>query len=253
MTNILASQQNDISLDAERMPVHVAIIMDGNGRWANSRGKSRLSGHNQGYRTLKQIVYASQVLGIRYLTVYGFSTENWRRPMDEVGGLMRLMLKAMRSEIEELIAHNIRVRVVGRLEYLPQDLRLEFERAMDRTSSCSSLTFTIAINYGGRAEVVDAVRRITQQVKDGLIDPDTVNEQTISANLYAPDIPDPDLLIRTAGEWRLSNFLLWETAYSELFVTPICWPDFDKTQLINAIFSYQQRVRKFGAVMEKSK
>ncbi len=231
-------------------PTHVAIIMDGNGRWARAQGKERLEGHWQGYRTLKRVVYAADELGIRYLTVYGFSSENWRRPGEEVGGLMKLMLAAMRAEIEELIENGIRVRVSGRMAELPADLREEFEAAMARTETNTRLTFNLAINYGGRAEIVDAVRAIGARIQAGELAPDDVAEDTISAGLYHPDIPDPDLLIRTAGERRLSNFLLWETAYSEIWVTQTLWPDFGREDLEAAIADYHKRVRRFGAVVE---
>jgi undecaprenyl diphosphate synthase len=221
-------------LDPARIPAHVAIIMDGNGRWARALGQDRLFGHYSGYKTLKNIVYAADELGVRFLTVYGFSSENWRRPATEVGGLMELMLNAMRAEIEELIENKIRVRVSGRLHELPPDLRREFEEAMERTRDFRRMTFNLAINYGGRAEVVDAVRALALRAKSGELDPNEIDDAMISANLYAPEIPDPDLLIRTAGELRLSNFLLWETAYSEIYVTPTCWPDFDRNHLIAA-------------------
>jgi undecaprenyl diphosphate synthase len=238
-------------LDPARIPAHVAIIMDGNGRWARAQGKDRLFGHWQGYRTLKEIVYDADELGVRYLTVYGFSSENWRRPQEEVGGLMDLMLDAMRAEIEELIQNRVRVRVSGRLHELPPALRAEFEDAMRRTEGFHDrLTFNLAINYGGRAEVVDAVRALAEKAQRGELAPEAVDEAAIAAHLYAPDIPDPDLLIRTAGELRLSNFLLWETAYSEIYVTPTCWPDFDRDHLIAALADYQRRTRKFGAVVE---
>jgi len=246
--NSIASGQS--GLDPARIPVHVAIIMDGNGRWARARGRDRLLGHTQGYQTLKNIVYAADDLGVRYLTVYGFSSENWRRPEGEVGGLMNLMLQAMRDEIEELIENNIRVRVSGRLAELPDGLRAEFEDAMRRTEAFSGFTFNLAINYGGRAEVVDAVRALAKKVQSGELTPEAIDEAAIAQYLYAPEIPDPDLLIRTAGELRLSNFLLWETAYSEIYVTPTCWPDFDREHLIAALADYQKRVRKFGAVVE---
>ena len=207
-------------LDPARIPAHVAIIMDGNGRWARAQGEDRLFGHYRGYRTLKDIVYAADELGVRFLTVYGFSSENWRRPANEVGGLMELMLNAMRAEIEELISNRIRVHVSGRLHELPPDLRAEFVAAMERTADFERMTFNLAINYGGRAEVVDAVRALAAKVRNGSLEPDAIDDSQIAAHLYAPDIPDPDLLIRTAGELRLSNFLLWETAYSEIYVTP---------------------------------
>ncbi len=249
MTKIVSAAE-EAGLDPARIPTHVAIIMDGNGRWARAQGKSRLEGHDQGYRTLKTIVYAADELGVRFLTVYGFSSENWRRSQEEVGGLMILMLRAMRAEIEELIQNRVRVRVSGRLRELPDDLRAEFEDAMSRTRHFTGLTFNLAINYGGRAEVVDAVRALAEQVRRGELSSDLIDEAAISSHLYSPDIPDPDLLIRTAGELRLSNFLLWETAYSEIYVTPTCWPDFDRAHLIAALADYQKRVRKFGAVIE---
>ena len=233
-------------MDPTGIPCHVAIIMDGNGRWARAQGLDRIEGHWKGYRTLKQIVYAADELGIRYLTVYGFSSENWRRSQEEVGGLMTLMLRAMRAEIEELIEKDVRVRVSGRLHELPADLRAEFEDAMTRTVGNRRLTFNLAINYGGRAEIVDAVRRLVERG----VPSDSIDEESISSSLYSPDIPDPDLLIRTAGEMRLSNFLLWETAYAEIWVTDTLWPDFDKNHLIEAIADYQKRTRKFGAVVE---
>ncbi len=240
----------EAGLDPARIPAHVAIIMDGNGRWARAQGRDRLFGHTQGYHTLKQIVYAADELGVRFLTVYGFSSENWRRPEEEVSGLMHLMHYAMRAEIEELIENRIRVRVSGRLHELPPDLRETFEDAMRRTAGYDRMTFNLAINYGGRAEVVDAVRALAEAVRRGELAPEAIDEVAISAHLYAPDIPDPDLLIRTAGELRLSNFLLWETAYAEIHVTPTCWPDFDRAHLIAALADYQKRTRKFGAVVE---
>ena len=236
--------------DPSKMPIHVAIIMDGNGRWARAHGHNRLTGHDQGYRTLKEIVFAADSVGIKYLTVYGFSSENWRRPVDEVGGLMELMVRAMQAEIEELIERRIRVRVSGRLAALPPDLQDVFTDAMSRTEHFDRLTFNLAINYGGRAEVVDAVRAIARQVKDGSLDPESIDDAHIEAHLYEPDIPDPDLLIRTAGEMRLSNFLLWETAYSEIYVTQVCWPDFHTDDFMKALLDYQKRVRRFGAVVE---
>lgn len=223
--------------------------MDGNGRWAQARGLERLEGHWEGYRTLKRIVYAADELGIRYLTVYGFSSENWRRPDPEVSGLMRLMLTAMRAEIEELITNGIRVKVIGRLHELPDDLQREFLSAIERTEGHTRMTFTLAINYGGRLEIVDAVRAIASRVQHGDLHPDEITLETVARHLYAPDLPDPDLLIRTAGEMRLSNYLLWQSAYTELWVTPTFWPDFTREHLIEAIRAFQQRTRKFGGVL----
>ncbi|HSV72299.1 MAG TPA: polyprenyl diphosphate synthase [Chthonomonadales bacterium] len=235
-------------IDPQRVPAHVAIIMDGNGRWAQERGEDRLMGHWQGYRTLKQTVYAAADLGIRYLTVYGFSSENWRRPASEVDGLMQLMLAAIRNEIDELAERRVRLRVIGRMRELPADLQREFQEAMDRTAGNSGLTFSLAINYGGRAEIVDAVRALAAEAVTGSLDPCSIDESEIAKRLYAPDTPDPDLLIRTAGEMRLSNFLLWETAYAEIWVTPAFWPEFSRDMLCQAVADFQKRVRKFGAV-----
>ena len=237
-------------INPSRLPVHVAIIMDGNGRWAMTQGRDRLRGHWQGYATLKQVVYAADEMGIKYLTVYGFSSENWRRPSAEVGGLMALMADAMRAEMEELIDAGIRVRISGRLDELPDEVRTEFEQAVTRTRDNTKLTFNLAINYGGRAEIVDAVRRIVSDVQHGELAPGEIDERSISSRLYASDIPDPDLLIRTAGEMRLSNFLLWETAYSEIWITPTLWPDFGREHLEAAVADYQRRVRKFGGLEE---
>ncbi len=248
----LALQQTEeyarsLGLDPKRLPGHVAIIMDGNGRWARERGLNRLAGHNQGYRALKETVYAAQDLGLKCLTVFCFSTENWRRSEEEVNGLMHLLALAMRAEIEELIQKNIRICVSGRMADLPENVQQEFADAMQRTAHLNSLVFNLAVNYGGRAEVVDAVRAIAEEVEQGKIECREIDEQTIASRLYAPGLPDPDLLIRTSGEMRLSNFLLWETAYSEIYVTPVYWPDFGKTALVEALQDYQRRQRRFGA------
>lgn len=240
----------EAGLDVDRLPAHVAVIMDGNGRWAQARGYHRLVGHDRGYHALKDVVYAANDLGLGFLTVYCFSSENWRRSQEEIGGLMEIMLYAMRAEIEDLIRNEVRVRVSGRLHELPLEMQQEFADAERRTACYSGLTFNLALNYGGRAEVVDAIRCIAERVERGELVPGQIDESTVSDSLYHPDIPDPDLLIRTAGELRLSNFLLWETAYSEIYVTPTCWPDFGRAELITALVDYQRRVRKFGAVVE---
>lgn len=235
-------------LDPARLPAHVAIIMDGNGRWARAQGQDRLYGHWQGYRTLKEIVSAADALGVQTLTVFGFSTENWRRPEAEVGGLMALMQAAMQAEIEELIESHIHIRVTGRLNDLPESLRETFESAMQRTADFTRMTFNLAINYGGRAEIADAARALAEAVQRGEMVPDEVTEESLAARMYAPDLPDPDLLIRTAGEMRISNFLLWGIAYSEIWVTPTLWPEFTPALLTDALEDYGRRVRKFGAV-----
>ena len=235
-------------LDPARMPAHVAVIMDGNGRWARAQGQDRLFGHWQGYRTLKEIVSAADDLGVQTLTVFGFSTENWRRPEAEVGGLMDLMEAAMTAEIEELIESRVHIRVSGRLGDLPDSLRQTFESAMVRTADFTRMTFHLAINYGGRAEIADAARALAEAVQRGEMTPGDITEERLSAAMYAPDLPDPDLLIRTAGEMRISNFLLWGIAYSEIWVTPTLWPDFTPALLTDALEDYGRRVRKFGAV-----
>ncbi len=236
-------------LDPARLPAHVAIIMDGNGRWANARGQDRLFGHWQGYRALKEIVSAADELGIKHLTVFGFSTENWRRPQSEVGGLMHLMQAAMQAEVEDLVQNHVRIHVSGRLQDLPDSLRETFASAVERTAGFGGLTFNLAINYGGRAEIADAARRVAEAVRRGEVDPSAVTEGMLAAHMYAPDLPDPDLLIRTAGEMRISNFLLWGIAYSEIWVTPTLWPDFTPALFTDALEDYQRRTRKFGAVV----
>ncbi len=237
-------------LDTDRVPTHVAIIMDGNGRWARRHNMSRLEGHTVGYATLRRVVQDAQQLGIKYLTVYGFSSENWRRPKEERDGLMLIMERAMRAEIDFLMKENVRVRISGRISDLPKSLQREFTSAMERTGKNSGLNFILAINYGGRAEILDAVKLLMKKVRDGDLDPENLSEADVSACLYEPGIPDPDLLIRTAGEMRLSNFLLWETAYSEIWVTPTAWPDFSRAELEAAIADYQRRTRRFGRVVE---
>jgi undecaprenyl diphosphate synthase len=246
----MVSTVNDLGLDPGHIPAHVAIIMDGNGRWARQRDLDRLRGHWQGYAALRRTVYAAEEIGIRYLTVYGFSSENWRRPELEVSGLMHLMNEAMHAELEELINNDIRVRISGRVHELPENVRQTFLNAQQRTAHFSKLTFTLAINYGGRAEIVDAVRQIARRAASGELNPETIDEATISGHLYWPDVPDPDLLIRTASEYRVSNFLMWESAYTELHVTSTLWPDFDMPDLVAAVRDYQGRTRKFGAVVE---
>ena len=236
-------------LDPARIPAHVAIIMDGNGRWAHSQGQDRLFGHWQGYRALKEIVSAADDLGVQALTVFGFSTENWRRPEAEVGGLMDLMQAAMQAEIEELVQNHVHIRVSGRLHELPASLRETFESAMQRTADFAGMTFNLAINYGGRAEIADAARALAEAVERGEMRPDEITEERLSAQMYAPGLPDPDLLIRTAGEMRISNFLLWGIAYSEIWVTPTLWPDFTPALLVDALEDYGRRVRKFGTVV----
>ncbi|MCE9557654.1 MAG: di-trans,poly-cis-decaprenylcistransferase [Armatimonadetes bacterium] len=231
-------------IDLSHLPAHIAVIMDGNGRWANKKGLGRLLGHREGYNTLKGVVRDCGDLGVRYLTVYAFSAENWRRPEEEVSGLMKLIEGAMIEQISQLAASNVRVQIAGRMNELPPSLRDALNKGIQDTSGCTGLTFTLAINYGGRAEIVDAVKAI---IESGIPAHDII-EELISKHLYHPQTPEPDLMIRTAGEMRWSNFLIWQAAYAELVVTDVSWPDFDTSQLLNAVAEYQRRTRKFGAL-----
>ena len=250
----LLNAQTDIerlksTVDLNRLPQHVAIIMDGNGRWARERGQFRIQGHQRGYQTVRQIVRDAGELGIKVLTLYVFSVENWKRPKTETDALMRLIEHAAKHELNELKENNVRIRFIGRRTGLPQSLQREMERDIEETKNNSGLILNLAINYGGRAEIVDAFRSIADDIVAGKIDASAIDESLISSRLYAPDLPDPDLLIRTAGEMRVSNFLLWGVAYSELWVTDTLWPDFNASHLTDAIKSYQSRVRKFGSVV----
>jgi undecaprenyl diphosphate synthase len=228
------------------LPEHIAIIMDGNGRWARRHGHARLIGHREGYRALRGVLLGANDLGIRYLTVYAFSAENWRRPKEEVDGLMALIEMAARDELRALHQNNVRVNVSGRIHEVPAGLQNALREGMETTRDNTGITFTLAINYGGRAEIVDAVKRL---IADGLR-PEEVTEEAISRRLYNPDHPEPDLMIRTAGEMRWSNFLMWQSAYAELYVTQKTWPEFGVDDLLDALRVYQQRTRKFGAVVE---
>lgn len=226
------------------LPVHVAMIMDGNGRWATSRGLQRLLGHREGYKTLRSVLLDCSELGVRYLTVYAFSAENWRRPETEVDGLMRLIERAARDELRLMHRNNVRVRVAGRIEAVPPSLQDALREGIETTRNNTGITFTLAINYGGRAEIVDAIR---QMLRDGL-DPESIEEETVARYLYNPDIPDPDLMVRTAGEMRWSNFLIWQSAYCELAVVDAPWPEFRLEHLLEAIGQFQSRTRKFGGL-----
>lgn len=236
----------NVEIDKSNIPNHIAIIMDGNGRWAKKRGLSRSVGHKEGSRTLKKIVEACYNLGVRYLTVYAFSTENWSRPKEEVDELMKLLLDYLRNAERELKGKNVRIRVIGEKQNLPEEIISEIERVQKNTEHIKGLDFIIALNYGGRQELVDAVSQIVDDARTGLIS--TIDEKIISQRLYTKDIPDPDLLIRTSGEMRLSNFLIWQCSYSEFYFCDALWPDFNENCLKEAILSYQGRQRRFGGV-----
>ena len=235
-------------LKRERLPRHVAVIMDGNGRWAKQRGLPRFMGHRRGVDALKNLLRCCRDWGVGALTAYAFSTENWGRPMEEVEFLMTLFERVLRQELREMMDEDVRIRFAGNLSILPDSLQAEIERAMAQTANNQGIQFTVATNYGGRQEIVQACRAIAQQVQQGLITPDDIDEALIDRHLYTAGVCDPDLLIRTSGEMRLSNFLLWQMAYGEIYVTDTLWPDFDLDQFHQALSAYQQRERRFGKV-----
>ena len=235
-------------IDLSRLPGHIAIIMDGNGRYAKKQGFARLWGHHKGYKTLRGALLDCSDLGVRYLTVYAFSAENWRRPDDEVMGLMQLIEKSTREEIPTMMRNNVRLKVSGRVAELPATLQDAFRLACETTAANTGITFTLAVNYGGRAEIVDAVKKI---VASGA-PVDEINEDLVAANLYLPDVPEPDMILRTAGEMRWSNFLIYQAAYSELVVTQTTWPEFKQADLFDCILDFQHRLRKFGGLSDES-
>jgi undecaprenyl diphosphate synthase len=238
-------------IDRDRVPAHVAIVMDGNGRWATQRGLQRTEGHAAGESALWDTIEGAVEVGVRWLTVYAFSTENWARPPAEVLFLMNFNRGLLRRRREWLHEMNVRVRFVGRRDWrVPRSVLKEIRLAEERTKDNTGMTLTIAFNYGGRKEIVDAVKALAADVETGRVRPDRIDERTIAKRMYAPDMPDPDLLIRTSGEMRISNFLLWEVAYSELWFTPVLWPDFDREHLFEAIRDFQKRDRRFGAIAE---
>lgn len=232
------------------MPVHVAVIMDGNGRWAKEKGLPRLAGHNAGMKAMKKIVDHSDKLGIKYLTVYAFSTENWKRSIAEVSGIFKLLVKYVDSDLRELVENNVKVKVLGDYSMLPQDAVRSLDRTLEETKNNTGLQFNIALNYGGRDEIKKAVQSIGEKIREGLLAPEDITEETITAELYTgagyADVPDPELIIRTSGELRLSNFLLWQSAYSELVFPQVMWPDFTPEEYEKAIADYQSRERRFG-------
>ena len=229
------------------VPRHVAVIMDGNGRWAKQRGRPRLFGHRAGADSLRAILRACRDHGVEYLTVYAFSTENWVRPQDEVSGLMSLLKTFLKKDEHELHENQVRLRVTGRLQDLPKAVRNELERVMAATRNYEKGHLILALSYGGRAEIVDAVRAIAADVRAGRLAPEAIDEKAIAARLYLPDVPDPDLMIRTSGELRLSNFLLWELSYSEFYFTETLWPDFREADFAKALEEYARRQRRYGA------
>jgi len=244
------SDESDLvrSIDFSRLPRHVAVIMDGNGRWAQLRHKRRVEGHRAGIHAVRDTVETSARIGLEVLTLYAFSIENWKRPRSEVSTLMSLLKRYLRSELDTLLRNDIRFQVLGRVHELPPEIQDELRRAEERTRDGGGLRFNIALNYGGRAEITDAVRAlVTELLHDGR-DPSRVDERSLAAHLYTAGLPDPDLLIRTSGELRISNFLLWQIAYAEIWVTDVLWPDFRRRHLLQAIADYQKRERRYGGI-----
>jgi undecaprenyl diphosphate synthase len=230
------------------VPTHVAVIMDGNGRWAKQRHLPRVEGHRNGVESVRAIVRAAGEVGVKYLTLYAFSVENWNRPKDEVDTLMRYLARFLKAEIGELNRNNVRLAAIGQIYRLPEFVQEQLEKTKAALAKNNGLTLILALSYGGRTELVEAARSIGQKVKDGELEPAEINEAVIAENLYTRDYPDPDLLIRTSGEMRISNFLLWQISYAELVVTPTLWPDFRRTQFFEALEEYTRRHRRFGLV-----
>lgn len=244
--------QEDLSLDdvdLERLPCHVSIIMDGNGRWATARGLDRSRGHVAGVDSLREAVTTSVRLGLDVLSVYAFSTENWRRPQREVDLLMHLFATTLVKELPLFHQENVRLRFLGDLEALPEKTRLVFQRGLDETADHTGMVFALAVNYGSRAEIARAARQLAREVAAGELEPGDIDEDALSERLYTAGLPDPDLLIRTSGELRLSNYLLWQLAYTEFYVTDTLWPDFDRWEYLRAVVAYQGRSRRFGGVV----
>ena len=230
------------------LPQHVAIIMDGNGRWAKQRSLPRVEGHRQGAESARTIIRTSGELGIKYLTLYAFSAENWNRPKDEVDALMKYLIHYLKTETPELNKNNVRLEVIGQIYRLPENVQEHLKKSIQTLSKNSGLTLVMALSYGSRIEIVDAVRRIAEKARDGKLEPAAITEEVISQHLWTRNIPDPDLLIRTSGEMRVSNFLLWQISYAELVITPTLWPDFRKPQFFAALEEYARRHRRFGGV-----
>ncbi len=235
----------------EKIPRHVAVIMDGNGRWAQERGLSRLEGHKEGAQSVRALLRAAKQAGIEYLTVYAFSTENWKRSPQEIDGLMKLLISSLNAYEQELHDNQIRLRVMGQFERLPLPVRLRVQKTIDATAHYTQHTFIVALSYGARTEIADATRKIAEKVKAGELKPKQITEQTVAEHLYLPDVPDPELMIRTSGELRLSNFLLWQLSYSEFHITDTYWPDFREEQFFQALEAYNARDRRYGGVNKK--
>jgi undecaprenyl diphosphate synthase len=234
--------------EGNKIPRHVAIIMDGNGRWAQQHKLPRLSGHEAGRKSVKKVVQAAIEHGVRHLTLYAFSVENWQRPREEIQGLMGLLRLVLREELAEMGREGVRLRAIGRLQDLPEAVREELESAIEKTKANTKLDLILALSYGSRVEITAAVQAVAREVKSGQLEADQITEKTISQHLYTHDLPDPDLLIRTSGEMRISNFMLWQISYAEIHVTPVLWPDFGKEQFAAALADFARRERRFGGL-----
>ncbi|MEG1002402.1 isoprenyl transferase [Clostridium sp.] len=243
-----ANENEEISLDMDAIPKHIAIIMDGNGRWAKKRKLPRTMGHKAGVETIRRILKEADKLGVRYMTLYAFSTENWKRPKDEVNALMKLLIQYLRQEINELHSNGVKINVLGDIDRLPKECQEEIEKSVIKTKDNEGITMNIALNYGGRDEILKAVKAISEEVLKGNINVEDIDEEIMENYLYTKGVPDPDIIIRPSGEQRLSNFLLWQCAYSEFWYSNICWPDFKEEDLHRAIYDFQKRDRRFGGV-----
>ncbi|MFH2044206.1 MAG: isoprenyl transferase [Pseudomonadota bacterium] len=243
-----SSSIDSLGLDTSKLPRHIAIIMDGNGRWAEKRLMNRIKGHESGSEAVRTIVRSCREIGISVLTLFAFSTENWQRPKIEISALMTLLKNFLDSEVKEMMENNIHLNAIGQIQKLPEGVRKSLKKTMDLTVKNNGMLLNLALSYGGRAELVDMVKIIARKAKDGSIDPDLITDEIVENNLYTTGMPDPDLLIRTSGEMRVSNFLLWQIAYSEIYITDTLWPDFGKEELIKIILNYQNRERRFGNV-----
>ena len=237
-------------IDPKKIPKHVAIIMDGNGRWAKNRGVSRVYGHKKGAEAVREIVETSREIGISWLTLYAFSEENWKRPKTEINALMSLLKRFLKNELNRMVKNGIRLQSIGRIDNLPKGTRDVLLQTIDQTSSNKDMVLTLALSYGGRQEIVDAIQRIVANCENGTISVGEISEQLVSRFLYTEDMPDPDLLIRTSGEYRVSNFLLWQIAYTEFYITSTLWPDFGRSEYLKAILDFQKRERRFGGRKE---
>lgn len=252
--DLLTQPDKEIREELKRrgnIPRHIAIIMDGNGRWAKQRGLPRVAGHREGVKAVRDVVEGCGELGVEVLTLYTFSMENWRRPKEEVSALMNLLLRTLQKELDELVRNNVRLMAVGNIENLPENARETFLKGIEVTRRNTGLVLNLALSYGGREEIIHAVRTIAVKIQRNDLRPDEIDAETIGRHLYTSELPDPDFLIRTSGEFRISNFLLWQLAYTEIYITDVLWPDFRRKDLYRAIEDYQSRERRFGKVSEQ--